>query len=74
MKSPLEGRPDALEEPPASGCYYFCVSKRRDEIDEELRRLRTYEDHFTDPQTVAAIKALITDLEAEKAALPPDEK
>jgi hypothetical protein len=50
------------------------MSKRRDEIDEELRRLRTYESHFIDPQTVAAIKALIVDLEAEKAALPPNEK
>ena len=48
------------------------MSARRDEIDEELRHLRRLAIQLTDQQTLEGIKALITDLEAEKAALGPD--
>lgn len=52
----------------------FRMGKRRNEIDNEIEHLRRLEGQMTDQRTLDGIKLLITDLEAEKAALPPDEK
>jgi hypothetical protein len=48
------------------------MSKRDDEIDEELQHLRRLESQMTDQKTLDGIKALIGDLLAEKAAPDPD--
>jgi hypothetical protein len=44
------------------------MSNRRDEINEEVRHLRWLESQLTDQKTLDGIKALIADLEDEKAA------
>ena len=46
---------------------------RRDEIEQEIAQLRKLADQLTDEKTLERIANLITDLEAEKAALA-DEK
>jgi hypothetical protein len=43
------------------------MSNRRDEINEEVRHLRRLESQLTDQKTLDGIKALIADLEDEKA-------
>jgi hypothetical protein len=42
---------------------------RRDEIEQEIAQLRKLADQLTDEKTLERIANLITDLEAEKAAL-----
>jgi hypothetical protein len=50
------------------------MSNRRDEINEEVRHLRRLESQLTDQKTLDGIKALIADLEDEKAARHHDGK
>lgn len=49
------------------------MRKRSLDIEEEIRHLHVLESQLTDQKTLDGIKALIADLEAEKAELPPDE-
>ncbi|HZR72631.1 hypothetical protein [Bradyrhizobium sp.] len=49
------------------------MKKRSLDIEEEIRHLHVLESQLTDQKTLDGIKALIADLEAEKAELPPDE-
>ncbi len=49
------------------------MDQRAEKIDEEIRHLRKLESHLTDQKTLDGIKALIADLEAERAELPRNE-
>lgn len=48
------------------------MSERGEKIDEEISHLRRLEGQMIDQKTIDGIKALIADLEAEKAALQSD--
>ena len=50
-----------------------CMGTLRSEIEQELRHLRNLERQLTDQKTLDGIKALIADLEAEKAKLDSNE-
>ena len=50
------------------------MRNRRDEIDGEIRHLSWLVSQLTDQRTIDGIKVLITDLEAEKAALHAETK
>ncbi len=51
--------------------WLFRMPDRRDEIDEELRRLRKLANRVIGRKAIDTVEAVIADLEAEKAALPP---
>jgi hypothetical protein len=44
------------------------------ELDERLRRYRRISDSINDQLTIDRIKGMIDDLEAQKAALHPEQK
>jgi hypothetical protein len=50
------------------------MCERCAELDERLRRYRRISDSINDQLTIDRIKGMIDDLEAQKAALHPEQK